>query len=346
MADMNEAAGQPPGKNAERTGVLLTNLGTPDAPTTASVRTYLREFLSDPRVVRLPRALWWPILYGYILPLRAKRSAKAYAKIWTEQGSPLRSISQAIANQLQQRFDGAGLAGYPIKVVLGMRYGKPSIRQALETLHAGRTTRLLVLPLYPQYSTTTTASTLDEVTAVMKTWQWSPTFKMVNDYYQAPAYIDALAASVRNALVSRNAEDSRKLMMSFHGIPESYSNAGDPYQQQCRETARLLAERLTLAPEQWQLTFQSRLGARRWLQPYTDATLKQWAAEGTKSVDVVCPGFPADCLETLEEIDMQNRSTFLHHGGERFHYVPALNTREDHLTMLSDLIIENIQDWD
>ncbi len=330
-------------KNGTTVGVLLTNLGTPDAPTAAAVRKYLREFLSDPRVVKLPRALWWPILYGFILPLRPRRSAAAYQKIWTDEGSPLRSISQAQVEQLQDRVNTA--TGGKVRIALAMRYGNPAIGEALNTLRNAGLTHLLVLPLYPQYSATTTASTIDAVHAALTSWHEIPELRTITDYHEETGYIDALAASVREARGNRTAAENGKLLISFHGIPQAYVDAGDNYDQQCRQTARLLVKRLGLSEKQWQLSFQSRLGARPWLQPYTDITLKEWAADGIKNVDVICPGFAADCLETLEEINIGNRTTFLQAGGENFHYISALNTREDHLAMLRDLVLRNVKDW-
>lgn len=324
-----------------RMGVLLVNLGTPDAPDRASVRRYLKEFLWDPRVVEMPRALWWFVLNGVILNTRPSRSAKAYQKIWTEQGSPLLTISRrqrdALAELLAQRF------GCDIPVVLGMRYGQPSIASALEGLRDQGVQRVLVLPLYPQYSATTTASIFDAVTAELRRWRWLPELRFVNHYHDEPAYIGALADSVRRYRDEFGTAD--RLLLSFHGIPEEYFHAGDPYFCECQKTGRLLAEQLALPADDWQLSFQSRLGPKQWLQPYTDKTLEGMAQSGVKSVQVLCPGFSADCLETLEEIAMEDRDIFLAAGGERYEYIPCLNDDADHIAMLAGLVEQHTQGW-
>lgn len=316
------------------TGILITNLGTPDSPSVADVRRYLREFLSDPRVVEFPRLLWWLVLNGIILRIRPKRSAAAYRKVWTDQGSPLLVISREIAGALQQtleqRLDG------PVKVVLAMRYGSPSIADGLESLRQANAQRILVLPLYPQYSATTTASTFDEISRVLRQWRWLPELRFINHYHNDPGYIDALAESIRH--FSRTHGKRDRLLLSFHGIPQAYADQGDPYAEQCRITATRLAAALDLSPEQWAITFQSRVGRQAWLQPYTDETLKQWGAGGIKRVHVICPGFPADCLETLEEIGEENREYFLSAGGEDYHYIPALNDGQRHIEALADLV--------
>ncbi len=323
------------------TGILITNLGTPDAPTSAAVRRYLSEFLWDPRVVDMPRMLWWMILHGVILRIRPARSARSYQKVWTEQGSPLLAISkrqaEALQDVLKTKFSG------PVVVALGMRYGNPSIPAALQQLQAANVRRLLVLPLYPQYSASTTASTFDAVADVLKTWRWLPELRLINHYHDEPAYIDILAHSIRAAWETRGA--SERLLFSFHGLPKRFLLLGDPYYCECHKTARLIAERLNLSDDRWQLTFQSRFGREEWLQPYTDHTLRSWAKAGVKSVDVVCPGFSADCLETLEEIAMENRDIFLKAGGQSYHYIPALNERPEHIHMLADLIEKHSQAW-
>jgi len=323
------------------TGVLLTNLGTPSAPTRAAVRRYLAEFLSDRRVVELPRALWWPVLHGLILRLRPKRAAHAYAKVWTPQGSPLLAISrrqaQALQAALQERFPG------PIRVALAMRYGQPSIRAGLEALRDAGARRVLVLPLYPQYSATTTASTFDAVARVLMGWRWLPELRMVTHYHDAPGYIEALARSIRGYWNEHGRGE--QLLMSFHGLPRRNLLAGDPYHCECQKTARLLAESLGLGPEEYRVTFQSRFGRLEWLQPYTDATLRELAHQGVNRVDTVCPGFPADCLETLEEMDMQNRDTFLTEGGGEYHYIPALNDGPRHIDFLADLVGAHAANW-
>ncbi|MDZ7750478.1 MAG: ferrochelatase [Gammaproteobacteria bacterium] len=322
-------------------GVLLTNLGTPDAPTTAAVRRYLAEFLWDPRVVETPRWLWALILHGVILRIRPRRSAALYREVWTDEGSPLLTIShrqrEAVAAELTARRQG------PVAVALGMRYGSPSIADALEELRGANVDRLLVLPLYPQYSATTTASTFDAVADVLKTRRRLPELRFVTHYHDRPDYIAALAASVRESF-ARHGEPDR-LLFSFHGLPRRYLLAGDPYFCECQKTARLLATALGLVQERWAVSFQSRVGREEWLRPYTDELLKEWAAAGVGHVQVVCPGFSADCLETVEEIDQQNRAFFLGAGGETFHYIPALNDRPDHVAALTGLILDHLQGW-
>jgi len=322
-------------------GVLLFNLGTPDAPTTPAVRRYLAEFLSDPRVIELPRTLWWPILHGILLRLRPRRSARAYRSVWMEQGSPLLAISRRQADALQARLD-RHLSGR-VRVVLGMRYGNPSIAAALAGLRDLNARRILVLPLYPQYSATTTASGFDAITAELAIWRRLPELRFVNQYHDEPGYIAALAQSVRAHRTEQGEPD--RLLFSFHGLPREYLLRGDPYGCQCRKTARLLAEALGLAPQQWQIAFQSRVGRMEGLRPYTDETLTAWGHEGVKKVQVVCPGFAADCLETLEEIAVENRARFLAAGGEDFSYIPALNDRADHITALEALVLKHVAGW-
>jgi ferrochelatase len=325
----------------ERTGVLLVNLGTPDAPTPAAVRRYLKEFLWDPRVIEMSRPLWWLVLNGVILNVRPKRSAHAYATVWTDEGSPLLAISRRQRDALQAAL-GAALRG-PVSVALGMRYGSPSVADALRELRDAGTRRLLVLPLYPQYSATTTASVFDAVTAELQRWRWLPELRFVNHYHDDPAYIEALAASVRQFQAAHGAPD--RLLMSFHGIPRRYLLAGDPYHCECQKTGRLLAEALGLAPDRWQLSFQSRVGREEWLRPYTDETLKRWGAEGVRSVQVICPGFAADCLETLEEIALQNRDIFLTAGGKDYAFIPCLNDEPAHVDALGALVRRHLQGW-
>jgi ferrochelatase len=322
-------------------GTLLTNLGSPDAPTTAALRRYLAEFLSDRRVIELPRALWWPLLHGVILNVRPRRSARLYAQVWSPAGAPLVTISRrqaaALATVLQER------VASPPAVVTAMRYGNPSIRSGLEALRDRGCTRILVLPLYPQYFAGTTGSTFDAVAEVLAGWRRVPELRFVADYHADDAYITALARSVREVW-ERDGEPDR-LLISFHGIPVRYEQAGDPYARQCRRTATLLAAALGLPYERWLLAFQSRFGREKWLEPYTDHTLRSWAGAGVANVDVICPGFSADCLETLEEIDQLNRRIFLAAGGKRFRYVPALNDRPDHIAMLADLALRHMQGW-
>lgn len=315
------------------TGILLTNLGTPDSTSVGDVRRYLKEFLSDPRVIETPRLLWWLILNGVILRIRPARSAAAYRKVWTEQGSPLLFHTQNIAQKLQQSF--ASFTGTPVSVVTAMRYGQPSIAEGLEQLRRQNARRIVILPLYPQYSATTTASTFDEITRVLRNWRWLPELRFINHYHDNPAYISALASQIKTYWQERGAPD--RLLLSFHGIPQSYQDKGDPYGRECHTTARLLAEALELGDEQWAITFQSRVGTQVWLKPYTDETLKQWGAEGVERVDVACPGFPADCLETIEEIGEENRDYFLQAGGKEYRYIPSLNSSDSHIQALNTL---------
>ncbi len=325
----------------ERLGVLLVNLGTPDAPTTRAVRRYLAEFLWDPRVIELPRWLWWLVLHGVILRVRPRRSAEAYRKVWTNKGSPLLVHSRRQAEALQTEL--SRLIPGPVHVVLGMRYGQPSISEALQALRSEGCRRLLVLPLYPQYSATTTGSVFDALAEELKTWRWLPELRLINQYHDDRRYVETIADSIRGSWSER--PRAQKLLMSFHGLPRRYLLEGDPYHCECQKTARLVADELNLPPDQWAVAFQSRVGREEWLKPYTDLTLKEWAASGVKSVDVVCPGFPADCLETLEEIGEQNRDFFLEAGGEAYHYIPCLNDRPDHIEALADLLLRHAAGW-
>lgn len=322
-------------------GVLLINMGTPDAPTAPAVRRYLAEFLSDPRMIEVPRALWWPVLHGIVLRLRPRRSVRIYRSVWTAQGSPLLAIARRQATALQERLD-AYLPGQ-IRVALGMRYGNPSIASALTALRDLNARRILVLPLYPQYSATTTASGFDAVTAELSTWRRLPELRFVNQYHDEPDYIAALAQSIRAHWAEQGEPD--RLLFSFHGIPRDYLLRGDPYGCQCRKTARLTAEALALAPQRWQIAFQSRVGVKEWLSPYTEETLIAWGREGVSRVHVICPGFSADCLETLEETAVVNRDRFLAAGGKVFSYIPALNDRADHLEMLAALVRRHVAGW-
>ena len=326
---------------AESMGVLLVNLGTPDEPTTKSVRKYLKQFLSDGRVIEIPRIVWWFILNGIILRRRPAASAKLYASVWMEEGSPLLVHSKNIQHSLQQemavRFNG------PVHVEVAMRYGNPSILAGLRSLRAKGARRLLVLPLYPQYSATTTATGYDAVSQEMKRWRWLPEIRFINQYHDNDRYISALAQSVKKHWSEHGQKE--KLMMSFHGLPKRNLELGDPYHCQCHKTGRLLAEKLGLKEGQWLVTFQSRFGKAEWLKPYTDKTLEKLAKEGVKSIDIVCPGFPADCLETLEEIAVENRDIFKEAGGEEYRYIPSLNNDPEHVQALADLIQQHSQGW-
>ena len=325
----------------ESLGVLLVNLGTPDEPTTSSVRRYLAEFLSDPRVVEAPRAIWWLILHGYILRFRPSRSAAAYREIWTEQGSPLLLHSQVLADSVQQILSGR-LNG-SVNVELAMTYGNPSIPSALQKLHDAGARRIIVLPLYPQYSGSTTAAVFDAVTDALQKRRWVPELRFVNHYHDAPGYVAAVAASIREYW-EQNGEGDH-LLFSFHGVPEKMLYDGDPYHCHCHKTARMVADALDLAPESWTLSFQSRVGRAQWLRPYTDKTVRQLAKKKIGKLDVVCPGFAVDCLETLEEIEIQNAEAFAKVRGGDLRYIPALNAREDHVAFMSRLIERTAGGW-
>ncbi len=320
------------------TGILLANLGTPDGPDRVSVRRYLKEFLWDPRVVEMSRPLWWLILNGIILNTRPQRSAHAYASVWSEQGSPLLAISRAQHQGLAEAM------GPGVRVELAMRYGNPSIAKGLEALRRVGARRILVMPLYPQYSGSTTASVFDTVTAQLRGWRWIPELRFVNQYHDDAGYIQALADSVQ-AFQEAHGRPER-LVMSFHGLPQAYFDAGDPYYCHCQKTARLLAESLKLTAQDYAVTFQSRLGVKAWLKPYTDESLKALPAQGIRRVQVVCPGFSADCLETLEEVAMENRDHFLAAGGESYQYIPCLNDGAGHIRFLRDLIERHLQGWE
>jgi ferrochelatase len=323
-----------------RMGVLLVNLGTPDEPTPAAVRRYLAEFLWDPRVIEQPRALWWLILHGIILRTRPKRSAHAYRKIWTPAGSPLliesRALTEAVGSKLQQRF------GDLVRVELAMSYGNPSIAGALERLRRDNVHRLLVLPMYPQYSATTTASIFASVTAELSRWRWIPELRVVNQYWEEDEYIAAIAASIE---ARWQAHGRNHLLFSFHSIPKRYFLAGDPYHCHCQATAHRVAARLGLARGEWSVGFQSRFGREEWLKPYVDHLLHEYSHAGPRRVTIVCPGFATDCLETLEEIGMQNRELFLSHGGEAFDYVPCLNSSEPQVSLYERLVLKHAWSW-
>ncbi|MDH5785273.1 MAG: ferrochelatase [Chromatiales bacterium] len=314
----------------KKTGVLLINLGTPDAPTPAALRRYLAEFLWDKRVVDLPRPLWWLILHGIILRTRPARSAAAYQSVWSEEGAPLLVISK----QQQRRLQAALGDGY--HVALGMRYGNPSIASAMDGLRKAEVDELLVLPLYPQNSCSTTGSSFDAVADALKQHRFVPSLRFIADYHDHPLYIKALADAVRTAWQQRTQPE--KLMISFHGTPRRFRDEGDLYFEHCSTTANLLAEELGLSDEQWLMTFQSRFGREEWLKPYTDEVLKSLPDKGIKSVDVICPGFSADCLETLEEIAVENRNHFIHAGGGQFHYIAALNADAAHIELIAELV--------
>ncbi|MFC3031591.1 ferrochelatase [Pseudoalteromonas fenneropenaei] len=320
---------------SQKTGILITNLGSPDAPTTSAVRRYLREFLSDPRVVEIPRLLWLIILHGIILRIRPAKSAKNYQKIWTEQGAPLITITQAQQQKLQQHL--IRLGHQDVIVEMAMRYGNPSIESGLTKLREQGVTKIVVLPLYPQYSGATTGSTFDAVSRVLRSWRWVPELHFINGYHQQPDYIEALANSIAEDLTANGTPD--KLVFSYHGTPKQFLNWGDPYYCFCMQTTRLVSERLQLPEGLAVSTFQSRFGKAEWLQPYTDVTLTEFAKQGIDNVAILSPAFSADCLETLEELEEENRETFMHAGGKHYRYIKALNDREDHIAALAKLVI-------
>jgi protoporphyrin/coproporphyrin ferrochelatase len=327
--------------SVERIGVLLVNSGTPSAPEASAVRAFLARFLADPRVVQLPRALWLPLLYAVILPLRPRRVARKYQLIWSAAGSPLRELSERLRTELIHALAQRMLA--PLTVELGMLYSEPELSAALERLYAAGVQRLLVLPLFPQYCSATTAAVYDRLSATLRRWCTLPDVRFVADYHDHPLYIEALRESVASHWSAHGR--TAHLLISFHGIPESYALAGDPYFARCHATARLLADELLLREGEWSVSFQSRFGPREWLKPYTRAVLTAMPSRGVRQVTLVCPGFAVDCLETLEEIDIENRAAFLRAGGERFDYVPALNSRAGHARCLAELIARHCQGW-
>jgi ferrochelatase len=333
---------EPPFRHGQtpRTAVLLCNLGTPDEPTAPALRRYLAEFLGDHRVVEIPRPIWWLILHGIILRTRPAKSAAKYASIWTPDGSPLAVWTAKQATLLRGWL---GQRGHAVTVRHAMRYGNPSIASELDKLKAEGVTRILILPLYPQYSGTTTASVFDAVYTWAARTRTVPELRFVNHYHDDPAYIAALARRIRAHWSGHGQPE--QLVMSFHGVPERTLHLGDPYHCECHKTARLLAEELGLTPAQWRLTFQSRFGKAKWLEPYTEPTLVSMAQSGVKHVQVVCPGFTGDCLETLEEIAQEARDAFLHAGGKTFEYIPCLNDSPDWISALTGLAEQHLAGW-
>ncbi|MDX1634351.1 MAG: ferrochelatase [Marinobacter sp.] len=325
----------------ERLGILVTNLGTPDAPTTPALRRYLAQFLADPRVVEVPRAIWWFILNGIILRLRPRKSAAAYRKVWEAEGSPLLTHTAAqcegIRKALQAKY------GKNVVVAFAMRYGNPGIPKVLDDLKSQGVRKLLVLPLYPQYSASTSASTFDAIALDFMRRRWLPDFRFISHYPDYPPYIEAMAKRIEDHWAEHGRK--QKLVLSYHGVPMKYLKRGDPYHCECHKTSRLLAQRLGLEKDQYMTTFQSRFGAEEWLKPYTDETLKALPGHGVESIDVFCPGFSSDCLETIEEINEENRDYFMEAGGRGFSYIPALNDSPAHIDALVQLIEENLQGW-
>lgn len=341
MNTLRETAHAAARSGAERIGVLLVNSGTPDSPSTADVRRFLAGLLGDPRVIEVPRLLWLPILHGIILRTRPFRSARKYRKIWTERGSPLLTHCSDLRDRIDESLSRRLLA--PITVEIGMLYSKPSVETALERLRAAGVRRLLVVPMFPQYSAVTAGSVFDQVARVLRGWRWIPETRFVNEYHDHPAYIEAAVESIRAHF--RTQGRPQHLVMSFHGIPERYFEKGDPYYCKCQKSARLIAEELGLAQGSWSVTFQSRYGPGKWLKPYTDETIIELPKRGINEIAVVCPGFSADCLETLEEIGMEARELFIGAGGTRFEYIPALNSEPLHAKMFGDLISQHLSGW-
>jgi protoporphyrin/coproporphyrin ferrochelatase len=328
-----------------QTGILLINLGTPDAPTKQAVRRYLKEFLSDTRVVEIPKFIWWFILNLIILNVRPAKSAAKYATIWTADGSPLRFYTERQA-QMLRGFLGEKIRA-PIKVVPAMRYGHPSIEAGLDELKAANCTNILVMPLYPQYAASTTASTFDQVARVLMKKRNVPGLRFVRNYHDHPAFIEAIAKNVEAhwQKIGRPNFKTDRLLMTFHGVPKFHLDKGDPYHCESHKSARLIAERLGLQKGEYVVTFQSRFGRAEWLQPYTDKTLESLGGQGVSRVDVICPGFACDCLETLEEIAMEGRETFLHAGGKSFNYLPVANDSQAYVTALTAVAMDHLQGW-
>ena len=315
----------------KKIGILLANLGSPTAPTTKAVRRFLKDFLGDPRVVNLPRSLWWLILNFFVLPFRPSRSAKAYRKVWHEKGSPLTYLTRQLTENVAEQLKPKG-----ISVNYAMRYGEPSIATQLKAFKKAGITDVIVLPLYPQYSSTTTASIYDDLTKELKQWRHLPSFQFISDYHQDSHYIAAVAASIEQAW--RKQAKNELLVMSFHGLPEQLTQWGDPYFHQCHKTAALIAEKLGLTEKQWMIVFQSRFGKAQWLKPYCVDTLQVLPTQGIKAIDIVCPGFAVDCLETLEEIAMENKAIFIEAGGTDYRYIPCLNDSQAHVDALINLL--------
>jgi ferrochelatase len=318
----------------KKTGVLLVNLGSPDAPSKVAVKRFLKAFLSDPRVVNLPRTLWWVILHFLVLPFRSSKSAKAYQSVWTGEGAPLIFFTRLLTEKTAGRFKSKSF-----QIEMAMRYCEPGIDKKLELYKQQGMERLVIIPLYPQYSSTTTASVYDEVFRVLSRERYIPEIHFVNDYHQHPLYIKAIADKIKLAWQQR--EKGRLLILSFHGLPAKLSEWGDPYADQCHTTAKLIVEQLQIKDKDWRIVFQSRFGKAEWLKPYCVDTLRDLPGQGIKNVDIVCPGFSVDCLETLEEIVIQNKAIFLEAGGESYHYIPALNADDGHADMLENLIVSN-----
>jgi ferrochelatase len=327
---------------ATRIGVLLVQLGTPEAPTPKAVRAYLKEFLSDPRVVEIPRAIWLPLLHLWVLATRPKASARRYAEVWMSEGAPLRVHTGRQATLLKG-YLGERAPALPLTVDYAMRYGRPSIAERLAEMKALRCDRILLLPLYPQYSATTTATAFDAASAFLRATRNQPALRTVRDFHDHPGYIAALAQSVRDHWMKTQRADV--LVISFHGVPRAMLDRGDPYHCECQKTGRLLAEALGLSPDRYRITFQSRFGRGEWLKPYTTQVLTELGRQKAGRVDVVCPGFVSDCLETLEEIAIEGKGLYLSAGGREFHAIPCLNERDDWIRALTDIVLTHLVGW-
>ena len=323
-----------------KTGILLTNLGTPDEPTAPSLKTYLRQFLSDERVIETPKPIWWLILNGIVLRTRPAKSAKAYQSVWTDDGSPLLLYTKKQKNLIKEKLE----KKYSNLVFdIGMRYGNPSIAEGLNNLRKQNCDRIIVLPLYPQYCAATTGSTFDAVALELQKWRWVPSLRFIGSYYDQPLYIQALKNSIEE-FWSKN-DKPKKLLFSYHGIPKKYLDKGDPYHCFCRKTTLLVAESMNLPKDSYMTTFQSRFGPAEWLQPYTDKTIESLAKEGTDDIHVISPAFSSDCLETIEELNEENREIFMENGGKKFGYIPCLNDRDDHILLLTSLLENELHGW-
>jgi ferrochelatase len=324
----------------EKIGVLITNLGTPDAPNKKELKVYLNQFLSDPRVIELPKILWQIILKLVILQIRPSKSAEAYKQIWTDKGSPLLDIANRQLNKIQSSFSSKN---ENIVFEVGMRYGNPSIPDALLKLQKKQVRRLLVLPMYPQYCAATTGSTFDEVTNVLQKWRWIPEMRFINQYFEEKNYIEALSNSIKSFW--KKTSKPQKIIFSYHGIPKRYLINGDPYHCFCLKTTRLVKEYMGLSDDEIMTTFQSRFGREEWLKPYTSETLKELPKQGIKNIHIISPGFSSDCLETLEELEEENKEYFMESGGENYHYIPCLNDHDDHIDVFVNLIKKHTQGW-
>ena len=323
-----------------KTGILITNLGTPDEPTKSSLKTYLKQFLSDQRVIETPKAIWWPILNGIVLNTRPAKSAKNYKSVWTENGSPLlyhtKSQLNKIKNVISKKYEN-------IVFDIGMRYGNPSISKGLNNLRNQNCDRIIVLPLYPQYCAATTGSTFDAVAEELQNWRWVPSLRFIGGYYEHELYIKALKNSIEEFWTKN--DKPKKILFSYHGVPKKYLDKCDPYHCFCRKTTRLVAEAMGLPEENYMTTFQSRFGPAEWLQPYTDKTIESLAKNGTDHIHVISPAFSSDCLETIEELNEENREIFMENGGKEFGYIPCLNDREDHILLLTSLLENELHGW-